>query len=80
MGKSGRAEEAIKAFDRGLEICRELEDWYGVGQSLGNLALAHQDAHRPAQARALYLQAADSFTRANAPTEAAQARAQAELT
>ena len=74
---AGRVEEAIEAYGKDLEICREFEDWYGAGQTLGNLALAHKATDRPAEARADYLQAADSYTRANAPTEAAQARARA---
>ncbi|MBE8472701.1 tetratricopeptide repeat protein [Streptomyces sp. 3R004] len=71
---AGRAEEAIEAYGKDVEICRGFEDWYGEGQTLQNLARAHEDAHRPAEARTAYLQAADAYTRASAPTEAAQAR------
>jgi hypothetical protein len=46
--------------------------------TLSNLALAHQDVGRPAEARICYLQSAEAYTRANAPTEAAEARTQAE--
>ncbi|MFF9484072.1 tetratricopeptide repeat protein [Streptomyces sp. NPDC014676] len=74
---AGRVEEAIEAYGKDLEICREFEDWYGEGQTLYNLARVHEDVHRPAEARAAYLRAADAFTRANAPTEAAQARTHA---
>ncbi|MER5218908.1 ATP-binding protein [Streptomyces flaveus] len=74
----GRAEEAVEACGKALEICREFEDWYGAGRALRNLASAHESAHRPADARACWLQAADAYTRANAPTEAAQARTWAE--
>ncbi|MFC8373433.1 tetratricopeptide repeat protein [Streptomyces sp. NPDC057239] len=77
LQEAGRAKEAIEAYSKDLEICREFEDWYGEGQTLHNLALAHEDAHRPAEARAAYLRSADAYTRANAPTEAAQARARA---
>ncbi|MER6625410.1 tetratricopeptide repeat protein [Streptomyces sp. NPDC000931] len=71
---AGRVEEAIEAYSKHLEICRELEDWYGEGQAFNNLAIAHKTAHRPAEAHAAYLQSADAYTRANAPTEATQAR------
>ncbi|MEV0641971.1 tetratricopeptide repeat protein [Streptomyces sp. NPDC050619] len=70
-------EEAIKAYGKALEFRREFEDWYGEGQTLANLALAHEAAHCPTEARTAYLQAADAYTRANAPTEAAQARTRA---
>ncbi|WP_406465830.1 hypothetical protein OH768_16975 [Streptomyces sp. NBC_01622] len=49
-----------------------------TGRTLSNLAIAHRDAARPAEARTCYLQSADAYTRAKAPTEAARARAQAE--
>ncbi|MFE9359352.1 tetratricopeptide repeat protein [Streptomyces olivaceoviridis] len=42
--------------------------------TLENLGI---ETHRPAEARAQYLQAADAYTRANAPEEAARARAAA---
>ncbi|WP_327378038.1 SAV_2336 N-terminal domain-related protein [Streptomyces sp. CB02400] len=74
LRQAGRAEEAIEAYGRSLELFRGFEDRYGEGRTLYNLALAHETAHRPAEARAAYLRAADAFTRANAPTEAAQAR------
>ncbi|MFF9278575.1 ATP-binding protein [Streptomyces griseosporeus] len=74
---AGREDDAIEAYSKDLEICREFEDWYGAGLTLENLALAHQGTNRPADARAYWLQAADAYTRANAPTEAAQARSRA---
>ncbi|GAA3977758.1 tetratricopeptide repeat protein [Streptomyces plumbiresistens] len=73
----GRVEEAIAAYGKSLEIRPEFEDWYGEGGTLHNLALAHEAAHCPAEARTAYLQSADAYTRANAPTEAAQARTRA---
>ncbi len=73
----GRVEEAIEAYGKSLELCREFDDWYGDGQTLTNLALAHHAANRPGDARAAYLQAAEAFTRANAPDRAARARARA---
>ncbi|MEV6947414.1 tetratricopeptide repeat protein [Streptomyces sp. NPDC051172] len=76
LWKAGRGEEAVEAYGKALEVFREFEDWYGTGQTLHNLALVHQDAARPAHA--CYLQAADAYTRANAPTEAAQARTRAD--
>ncbi|MER7485005.1 tetratricopeptide repeat protein [Streptomyces sp. NPDC126497] len=74
LEEAGRTEEAIEAYGKDLEICREFEDWYGEGQTLNNLALAYEAADRPAEARTAYHQAADAYTRANAPTEAAQSR------
>ncbi|MEV6766049.1 tetratricopeptide repeat protein [Streptomyces sp. NPDC051105] len=74
---AGRVEESIEAYTKALSIYREFDDWYGAGQTLHSLANAHQDAQRPADARACLLQAADAYTRANAPTEAARARARA---
>ncbi|WP_369233188.1 tetratricopeptide repeat protein [Streptomyces sp. R21] len=78
LQQTGRAEKAIEAYGTGLEICREFEDWYRAGLILGNLARAHEAAHRPAEARAAWLQAADAFTQASATEEAAKARTQAE--
>lgn len=75
---AGRVEEAIEAYGKDLEICREFEDWYGTGQTLSNLAQAHNTIHNPTEARSYYFQAADAYIQANAPTEAAEARAQAE--
>ncbi|KUO04704.1 ATP-binding protein [Streptomyces caeruleatus] len=77
LRKAGRAAEAIEAYGKGLEVCREFEDWYGAGQNLRNLARAHEHANRPAHAHTLWLQAADAYTRANAPTEATQAHTRA---
>ncbi|WDF44824.1 tetratricopeptide repeat protein [Streptomyces sp. T12] len=78
LRQAGRIEEAIEAYGKSLELRREFEDWYGEGRTLSNLAFAHEAARRPAEARTAYLQSADAYTRANAPTEAAQARAAAE--
>ncbi|MFJ4524770.1 tetratricopeptide repeat protein [Streptomyces sp. NPDC088810] len=77
LREADRAEEAIEAYGRSLKLCREYEDWYGAGQTLNNLAVAHRATHHPAEARAAYLQSADAFTRANAPEQAARARARA---
>ncbi|WP_217131028.1 tetratricopeptide repeat protein [Streptomyces sp. AC558_RSS880] len=74
---AGRAEEAIEAYGKGLEMLREFDDWYNKGRILLGLALAYKDAHRPFEARTAHLQAVDAFTRADAPTEATQARAYA---
>ncbi|WP_405863419.1 tetratricopeptide repeat protein [Streptomyces sp. NBC_01515] len=70
LGDTGRVEEAVEAYEKALEGYREFEDWYGAGQTLSNLAFGHRYAARPAEARTNYLQSADAFTRANAPTEA----------
>nr|WP_263636650.1 tetratricopeptide repeat protein [Streptomyces sp. CoH27] len=77
LKQAGRVEEAVKAYGKSLEIQREFEDSYGEGGTLRNLAIAHEIARRPAEARAAYLQSADAYTRANAPAEAAEARARA---
>jgi tetratricopeptide (TPR) repeat protein len=77
LDSEGQADEALKAYRRSLEMCREIEDSYGEGNALYNLALTHKAAHRPTEARAAYLQAADVYTRANAPAEAANARTRA---
>ncbi|MGW0828166.1 ATP-binding protein [Streptomyces sp. NPDC002845] len=74
LREGGRVEEAVEAHGKALAIYREFEDWYGAGTVLQNLAVAHVAAHRPAEARAHLLQAADAYTRADAPTNAAQAR------
>jgi tetratricopeptide (TPR) repeat protein len=78
LGGAGRVEEAIEAYGRALTIYEDFEDWYGAARTFENLALTHQRARRPAEARTAYLRAAEAFARANAPTEEAQARAQAQ--
>ncbi|GAA2655462.1 tetratricopeptide repeat protein [Streptomyces vastus] len=80
LWQAGRAGEAVEAYGKALETYREFEDWYRAGRTLHNLALAHEVAHRPSDARACWLQAAEAFTRADAPTEAAQARDSADRT
>ncbi|WP_405844231.1 tetratricopeptide repeat protein [Streptomyces sp. NBC_01518] len=78
LGEAGREEEAVEVFEKALGGYREFEDWYETGQTLYNLALAHEDAARPAEARTHFVQSADAFTRANAPTEAAEAQSAAD--
>ncbi|WP_327407068.1 tetratricopeptide repeat protein [Streptomyces sp. NBC_01288] len=78
LSAAGRVEDAVEAYEKALEGFREFEDWYETGQTLYNLAFTHKNAARPAEARACFLQSADAYTRANAPTEAAQARTRAE--
>ncbi|WP_350284008.1 tetratricopeptide repeat protein [Streptomyces graminofaciens] len=75
---AGLMEEAIEAHGRAPEILCEFEDWYRAGDAFHNLAFAHEHAHRPAEARVTYLRAADAYTRADAPAEAAQSRTRAE--
>ena len=75
LRRLGRLEAAVEAYGKALETCREFEDWYGEAVTLGNLARAHEAAHRTAEARTAYLQAADAYTRANAPDRAARTRA-----
>ena len=76
LRQAGRVEQAVEAYGKALGIYRDFEDWYRTGRTLSNLALAHQAAARPAEARACHLQSAHAYARANAPTEAARARAQ----
>ena len=78
LWEAGRVEEVVEACEKALERYREVDDWYRAGQTLSNLALAHKRAARPTEARACYLQSADAYTRAKAPTEAAEARTWAE--
>ncbi|MCI3273194.1 tetratricopeptide repeat protein [Streptomyces sp. 7R015] len=74
---AGRVEEAVEAYGTSLAICRECEYWHGAGQALYNLADLHETSGRSVEARAAYREAADAFTRANAPTDAAYARTRA---
>ncbi|MEU6378450.1 tetratricopeptide repeat protein [Streptomyces sp. NPDC046909] len=78
LWKAGRTDEAIEAYGKSLEIFREFEAWHRAGHTLFNLALAHEGMDSPDEARAYYLQAADAYTRANAPADAADARTQAD--
>ncbi|WP_260326878.1 tetratricopeptide repeat protein [Streptomyces sp. TLI_185] len=78
LQEADRVEEAIEAYGKALEVYREFGDGYRAGHALSNLALAHEAAARPAEARAHYLQAADAYTRANAPTEAANSQSRAD--
>ncbi|MFF9621321.1 tetratricopeptide repeat protein [Streptomyces griseosporeus] len=74
LESAGRVDESIEAYGKALPIHREFEDWYRTGQTLNGLALAHKAADRPANARTYWLQAAEAFIRANAPTEATRVR------
>ncbi|MFJ9891705.1 tetratricopeptide repeat protein [Streptomyces sp. NPDC091280] len=78
LWEADRMDEAVEACEKALEGLREFEDWYGTGRTLYNLALAHHHAARLAEARTHYLQSADAYTRANAPTEAALAQSAAD--
>jgi tetratricopeptide (TPR) repeat protein len=75
---AGRVAEAIDAYRTALELYAEFDNWYETGRTLHNLARAHQAVGDPAAARTAWLQAADAYTRANAPTEAAAARRSAQ--
>lgn len=74
LREAGRAREAVEAHDRALGLFHEFEDWYQAGSACGNLAFDYETAHRPAEARAHFLRAADAYARANAPVEAAESR------
>ncbi|WP_369265592.1 tetratricopeptide repeat protein [Streptomyces sp. R35] len=78
LRQADRVSEAIKAYDEALEAYKAFEDWYRTGQTFANLARLHEAVHHPAKARAHWHRSADAYTRADAPDEAAQARAQAE--
>ncbi|MFG2377678.1 tetratricopeptide repeat protein [Streptomyces sp. NPDC048504] len=78
LRETGQAEEAEEAYEKALERYREFDDWYRTGHTLSNLALAHHHAARTAEARTCFLQSADAYTRANAPTEAALAQSHAD--
>ncbi|MBZ3915155.1 tetratricopeptide repeat protein [Streptomyces acidiscabies] len=73
LGDAGRTEEAIESYTEALEIYREFENWYWVGFTLEALA----EVSPAVDARALLLEAAEAYTLANSPADAAQARAQA---
>ncbi|MFP3987046.1 tetratricopeptide repeat protein [Streptomyces sp. E11-3] len=73
----GRTPEAIEAFDRSVEINEGAENWYGMGQSLSELAHAHEVAGDSAAARAACLRAAEAYDRARATPEATEARRRA---
>ena len=74
----GRTEEAMSAYGSAVEGYWEFEDWYGAGRALDGLASTYIEAHCPAEARPVYLHAADCYTWADAVAEAAAARARAE--
>lgn len=78
LKEAGRVKEAISAYCAALDIYREFEHWYHLGETLKYLAHAHQSIQGSAQARVCWLQATQAFTRANAPTEAAEAQAAAD--
>ena len=74
----GRVAEAIDAYRTALELYAEFDNWYETGRTLHNLALAHRATGDPAAARAAWLKSAEAYTRAKAPTEAADARRSAQ--
>ncbi|WP_329317724.1 ATP-binding protein [Streptomyces sp. NBC_01262] len=75
---AGRATEAIDAYRSALELFAGYDNWYETGRALYNLAVAHQATGDPTAARTAWRQAADAYARANAPTEAADARRRAQ--
>jgi len=74
---AGQVDEAVEAYGKSLEIRWEFEDWYGAGLTYCNLAVTYEVVHGTAEARTAYLQAAEAFTRANAPDRATAARTRA---
>ncbi|MGV9450322.1 ATP-binding protein [Streptomyces sp. NPDC003635] len=77
LRRKGHGRRAIESYRKSLEFYAEFEDWYAQGTSLEELALAHDDAGEPSEARLCRLRAADSFAKADAPDRAAAARAAA---
>ncbi|MET7478942.1 tetratricopeptide repeat protein [Streptomyces sp. NPDC005648] len=77
LGEIGRVQEALDAYGKALEICHEFQDWYGAGHALYNLARLYAATGRLAGSRDHYRRAAGAYERANAPTEASEALAQA---
>ncbi|MFC8065228.1 tetratricopeptide repeat protein [Streptomyces sp. NPDC057293] len=77
LNRADRTKEATEAYARSLKLRQPFADWYGTGQTLRNLARTHEAVGRPAEAREAWSRAADAFTRANAPTEAAASRTRA---
>lgn len=76
---TGRTQEAVEAFTKAIALRRDLGDSYGEANALRNLALALSTTDDGA-ARDHWAQAAEAYERANAATEAAHARSQAEST
>ncbi|MFJ8083842.1 ATP-binding protein [Streptomyces sp. NPDC096205] len=74
LREAGRTREAIEAFGHALKTFQQFEDWHRAGHSLIGLAVIHEHADRPAQARTFWLQAVDAYTRANAVAEVARAQ------
>ncbi|MFB6774961.1 tetratricopeptide repeat protein [Streptomyces sp. NPDC056337] len=77
LNRADRTKEATEAYARSLKLRQPFADWYGAGQTLRNLARTHEAVGRPAEAREAWSRAADAFTRANAPAEAAASRTRA---
>lgn len=77
LRETGQLKEAAAAYGTAFAVFREFEDQYGEALTFHGRALVHETAHRPVKARACWLQAADAYTRANAPDQAAHARARA---
>ncbi|MFI2764375.1 tetratricopeptide repeat protein [Streptomyces echinatus] len=78
LQKTGRPDEAVEAHSKGVEYLLEFEDWHRLGTAFRSLADACTATGRTAEARTAHLRAADAYTRANAPKEAADARARAD--
>ncbi|MEU6546967.1 tetratricopeptide repeat protein [Streptomyces sp. NPDC046859] len=78
LAEAGLTPEAIDAYTHALELYKEFDSWYEIGRALRNLALAHHATGNSATARTHFFHAANAFARANAPTEATEARADAE--
>ncbi|MEU6553426.1 SAV_2336 N-terminal domain-related protein [Streptomyces sp. NPDC046915] len=72
-----RLEEATEAYTRSLDILRAFQDRYQAGAVLARLATVHEAAGRGYEAVAAYQEAAEAYTSADAPDEAARASARA---
>ncbi|MFM9446844.1 ATP-binding protein [Streptomyces acidiscabies] len=71
---TGDTEGAIAAYGQALARHREFKDGYGIGQTLHNLALSYGATDL---ARATFHQAAEAFTLAGFPAQAASCHGQA---
>lgn len=75
---AGRLPEAMDAYGNSCVRHREFGAWYNEGKALWALARAHEASGHPVEARTAWLKAAEAFTRADAPEEAAEAQSAAD--
>ncbi|MFF6783467.1 tetratricopeptide repeat protein [Streptomyces sp. NPDC012510] len=78
LDRAGCVQEAIDAYTRALELHEENDHVYAIGQTPHNLAGAYRSSGDPIAARFHFALAAEAYTHAGAPAEAADARARAD--